>query len=100
MNKEQIKEINEHISDGLKQWCEITCLADTDAWSYQLDYTKEDVFNAMYILNHVISNVAIKSGYIKTEEDAFNAGMMLKEVIEQSFGVDIYKLLDNECSTC
>ena len=96
MNKEQIKEINEHISDGLKQWSDIVMLSDMDGWSYHLNYTEADLFNAMYIFNHVISNISIKSGYINNEDEAYDACLMFKEVVKQAFGIDTLTLLEKE----
>ena len=62
--KKQIKEINQHISDALQQWADIMLLADADNWAYHLEYSDEDVFNAVYIVNHVLMNRGIKCVYI------------------------------------
>ena len=78
-SKEDIKEINKHISDALKQWSEIMLLADSDEWSYSLEYSDEDVLNALYIFNHVAQNIAIKSGWYKDEEDIFDKITLFRE---------------------
>ena len=79
--KEQIKEINQHISDALQQWADIMLLADADNWAYHLEYSDEDVFNAVYIVNHVLMNRGIKGGYICNEEDALTKGEKFKKAI-------------------
>lgn len=92
-DNEQIKEINEHISQALEEWADIMLKSEADEWAYLLDYTKRDIFNALYIFQHVISNFAIKNGYIKNEDDAFTAGLMTKEVIKKYYGIDTIFLI-------
>lgn len=96
MNTEQINEINQHISDALEQWTDIMLIAESDGWAYELNYTNRDVFNALYMLNHVVSNVAIKSGYINSEEKAVDAGERFKKAIIDIFGIDTNTLLNKE----
>lgn len=90
--KEQIKEINQHISHALKQWANILLVADADDWAYYLDYSDEDVFNAVYIVNHVLMNRAIKSGYIKGEEDALIKATNFKNAINAFSGIDTIEM--------
>lgn len=91
-SKEDIKEINKHISDALKQWSDIMLLADSDEWSYRLEYIDEDMLNALYILNHVAQNIAIKSGWYKDEEDIFSKITDLRIQIKESYGIDTIEL--------
>lgn len=91
-SKEDIKEINKHISDALKQWSDIMLLSDSDEWSYCLEYSDEDVLNALYIFNHVAQNIAIKNGWYKDEEDIFNKITDLRLQIKESYGIDSVEL--------
>lgn len=91
-SKEDIKEINNHISDALKQWSDIMLLADSDEWSYRLEYSDEDALNALYIFNHVVQNIAIKNGWYKDEEDIFNKITDLRLQIKESYGIDTIEL--------
>lgn len=91
-NEEDIKEINQHISDALKQWSDIMLLADSDEWSYSLEYSDEDVLNALYIFNHVAQNIAIKSGWYKDEEDIFDKITVFREQLKISYGIDSVEL--------
>lgn len=93
MEKKQILEINQHISDALKQWAEIVLTADAGNWAYHLNYTNNDIFHAIEICMHVLMNNAIKSGYIENEEDAVGKGFAFREAIEKSFGIDTVKIL-------
>ena len=92
MNKEEIKEINQHISDALKQWSDIMLLADSDEWSCSLEYSDEDALNALYIFNHIAQNIAIKIGWYKDEEDVFNKITNLRMQIKESYGIDTMEL--------
>lgn len=90
-NLEKIKEINGHISEALKQWSSIMINADADQWSYFLDYSDEDMLNALFIFNHVWQNRAIKRGVFDKE----NAGEKMdkfKNVVMEVFGVDTIEL--------
>lgn len=91
-SKEDIKEINKHISDALNQWRDIMLLADSDEWSCRLEYRDEDVFNALYIFHHIAQNIAIKSGWYKNEEDRFNKIADLRMQIKESYGIDTIEL--------
>lgn len=91
-SKEDIKEINKHISDALKQWSDIMLLADSDEWSYRLEYSDEDVLNALYIFNHVAQNIAIKSSWYKDEEDIFDKITDFREQLKVSYGIDSVEL--------
>jgi hypothetical protein len=36
-DKEQIKEVNQHISDALEQWSTTMLVADADEWAYHFE---------------------------------------------------------------
>ena len=80
-----IKEINKEISEGLSHWQEVLNLADADEWAYYLEYSDEDLFNALYIFNHVAQNIAIKKGFLNdaNAEDNMRAYV---QAIERCFG--------------
>lgn len=92
-NNEQIKEINQHIKDALEQWCDIMLQSEVDQWAYLLDYDERDVFNALFILQSVASNYAIKHGHIKNEDDAFTAGLEVRDVMKKYYGIDTTNLI-------
>ena len=98
MNKNDIKEINKHISDALKQWCFIMNEADAKQWSYLLDYSDEDLFNAFYIFNHVAQNIAIKGGHINFENAELNMNKF-RGAIKECFGFDTHELTNKVLST-
>lgn len=86
-----IKEVNKEISEGLAHWQEVLNLADADEWAYYLEYSDEDLFNALYIFNHVAQNIAIKKGFLNdaNAEDNMRAYV---QAIERSFGFNTIEL--------
>lgn len=92
--KEQIKEINQHISDALGQWSNIMLSSDADNWAYKLNYSDEDALNSIFIVNHVLMNIAIKSGYIKDEKDAMQKGNAFRNAIKEYCGIDTYEVVN------
>lgn len=88
----KIKEINKHISDALRQWSAVVIHADADEWSYFLDYSDEDLLNAMFIFNHVWQNRAIKSEHFKDEEDVIAKISIYRKAIKMAFGIDTVEL--------
>lgn len=100
--KEQLQEINKHISDALKQWANICIMSDAENWSYEYEFTEDDVMNAVCIFYSVISNVGIKKRLI-TEENAVKFGIGIHEFVSQYAGVDTHKfaneLKENETET-
>jgi hypothetical protein len=76
---------NQEIKDGLAHWQEIMNLADADQWAFFLEYDDADLFNALYIFNHVAQNIAIKKGFLNdaNAEDNMRAYV---QAIERCFG--------------
>ena len=65
-------------------------MSDADNWSYEYEFTEDDVMNAVGIFNSVISNVGIKKRLL-TEENAFKYGISIHELVSQYAGVDTHK---------
>jgi hypothetical protein len=86
-----IKEVNKEISEGLAHWQEVLNLADADEWAYYLEYSDEDLFNALYIFNHVAQNIAIKKGFLNDANAEDNMGQYVK-AIEKCFGFNTIEL--------
>lgn len=93
-NEKEIKEINTHISDALKQWSEVMLHADADDWSFNLNYSEEDLLNAFFIFHHVATNIAIKNE-ILTEENAIFKMYKLREAVKECYGFDTVQLTNN-----
>lgn len=88
---EHIQEINNHISDALEQWANITTMADADEWAYYLNYTDVDVLNVTHLFIHVLTNVGIKNGSLQ-EDNATEKVEKLRECIKTTFGIDTIEL--------
>lgn len=90
-NKVSIKKINKEISGALKFWQEMLFIADADLWAYMLDYSDEDLLNALYIFKHVAQNIAIKKGHF-TEDNVEEKVSKFREGIKEGFGFDTVEL--------
>lgn len=93
--KEQIKEINQHIKDGIEQWARICLMADADNWSVDLDYDKDDMMNVLLLFNHVCSNIGIKSGRIR-EREAVEFGCRIRQLAIEMTGIDPHHAFDED----
>lgn len=93
IDKESISEINQHISDSLEQWSTIMLQAYADQWAYRLEYTDNDLMNALYIFNHVAQNIAIKSNYYRNRDDIKQKMDAFKKGVEIGFGFDTVELV-------
>ena len=89
---EKIKAINQHISDALQQWSDTMLVADADEWAYYLDYSDLDALNVIFMMNHVLQNKAIKSGYLKSPEEAYEKALAFKKAIKDFCGIDTIEL--------
>lgn len=95
---DQIEEINQHISDALDQWASIMLAADADEWAYHLEYSQQDLFNAVCIFNHVAQNIGIKNGTLDLS-NIKEAGLRLKEVVKTLTGYDSAQLANMDNSS-
>lgn len=93
--KEQIKEINQHIKDGVAQWANICLTADADKWAFYLNYDKDDVMNVILLFNHVCSNIGIKAGIIK-ENEALEFGGRIRQLAIEMTGIDPHHAFDED----
>lgn len=91
MDQDQIKEINQHISDALEQWSYIVTLADADNWAFYLKYSDADLLNALRIFIHTWSNRAIKEGLL-TEENVGEKMHEFAHAVYEAFGIDTIEL--------
>lgn len=91
MKECEIKEINQHIRDGINQWAEIMIMADADEWAVNLDYFPRDLMNAVLIFQHIASNIGIKSGIIN-EEKAVEFGNRFRRLIIDMTGYDPHEI--------
>lgn len=92
--KEQIKEINQHISEALDEWSKVMVEADANNWAYHLEYSDEDLLNALMIFNHVAGNIAIKNGFLD-EKNVVDKMRVFTKALEDSFGFNSVELTKN-----
>lgn len=82
-----LKNLNKQLCAGVKQYDDIMLLADTKKWAVDLDYNTDDLLNAVYIFDHVASNIGIKNGHID-EAKAVEFGNRLRELVKDMTGYD------------
>ncbi len=89
--KEYIKEINQHISDALEQWSTTMLVADADEWAYYLNYSDKDALNAIFIFNHVLSNIGIKNRVLN-DSNVIEKSKQLRSFIKDYCGLDTIEI--------
>jgi hypothetical protein len=72
-------------------WQDILLHADADEWAYEINYTEEDLLNALYIFNHIGLNIAIKRGYVN-KSNAEEVGRRFKQLVLENLGFDTVDL--------
>jgi len=92
--KEALKEINTAIRDGINQWADVMLESEAKQWAYRLDYFPRDLMNAIYIFQHVASNIGIKAGHID-EQKAVEYGERLRQLVIDMTGYDPHGILSD-----
>lgn len=93
---QQIQDINAHIKEGIGQWAKVCLMADSDNWSFYLNYDEDDVMNVTLLFNHVCSNIGIKKGRIQNEQVAEVYGKRIRQLIIDMTGIDPYTVYDHK----
>ena len=56
-----VREVQVHISGALSEWADIMLDIEAHGKAYLLHYNEKDLVNAMYIFEHVLSNIVLLS---------------------------------------
>lgn len=96
MTEQNIKVCEKNISDALNSCANVLVCGDADGWSFYMDFSEATVFNAILVLNSIISNYSIKHGHINNFEDAEKVGCEFREAIKKMFGVDTFALANKQ----
>jgi hypothetical protein len=92
--QDALKEINQHIRDGINQWADVMLESEAKQWAYRLNYFPRDLMNAIYIFQHVASNIGIKAGHID-EQKAVEYGERLRQLVIDMTGYDPHGILSD-----
>ena len=92
--QQALKEINTAIRDGLNQWADVMLESEAKQWAYNLNYFPRDLMNAIYIFQHVASNIGIKAGLIN-EQKAVEYGERLRQLVIDMTGYDPHGILSD-----
>ena len=89
-----LNEINTAIRDGINQWADVMLESEVKQWAYRLDYFPRDLMNAIYIFQHVASNIGIKAGRI-SEQNTEEFGHRLRQLVIDMMGYDPHGILND-----
>ena len=87
-----MKEISTRIREGINQWADVMLEADANQWAVYLDYFPRDLMNAVFIFQHVASNIGIKAGKID-EQKAVEFGERLRQLVTDMTGYDPHEVM-------
>ena len=83
--KQNIQQVNEGLREMMNTLADMMLMSEADQWAYLLSYFPRDIMNALYIFQHVVSNVGIKSGRID-EKTAVEYGHRLSQFVNEMTG--------------
>lgn len=92
-DQKALKEINEAIRDGLNTWADVMLEAEVKQWACRLNYFPRDLMNAIYIFQHVASNIGIKANKIN-EQNTEDFGQRLRQLVIDMTGYEPGEPLD------
>ena len=86
-----IKEANKIVREAINQWADIMLEFEARELAVHLDYFPRDLMNAIYIFQHVASNIGIKAGKID-EQKAVEFGERLRQLVIDMTGYDPHEV--------
>lgn len=89
---DSIGEVQAHISGALDDWANIMLGIEANQKAFLLHYTEKDLLNAIYIFEHIITNVGIYNNTIKDGKMAFLMGKELREYVKKFTSIDTIEL--------
>lgn len=87
MTDKQIKYINDSIRSSLDSWATVALEMEAMNEAYRLDYSPRDLMSAIYLFQHVATNIGIKAGVID-EDKAVEFGKLLRQLAIAITGID------------
>ena len=93
--KQNIQQVNEGLRELMNTLADMMLMSEADQWAYLLNYFPRDIMNAVYIFQHVVSNVGIKSGRID-EKTAVEYGHRLSQLVNDMTGYKPAEWIEKE----
>lgn len=87
--EECVEEVAGQMGESLKLWKSVLSKASEDGWIAKLEFTDDDIANAIYIMVSLCSCSAIKHGFIDNPLAAAMAGASMRHTLRENFGIDI-----------
>jgi hypothetical protein len=94
-SKQTITQVNEGLRGLMNTLADMMLMSEADQWAYLLSYFPRDIMNAVYIFQHVVSNVGIKQGRID-EKTAVEYGHRLSQLVSEMTGYTPADWMDKE----
>lgn len=83
--KADIEKKMSHLLNDIADFC---ATIESERWDVNVDYSEDNCFDSLFIMNHVWQTVAINSGRFATPEDAEEKMSKFREAIIDCFGID------------
>ena len=99
MTAKQIQKEQKRIKEMLNKLSDVMVTADADDWAYYLEYSDEDLLNALQIFLHVAKDIAIKAGHYKDESECIRKIADFRTEIKVAFGFDTWELAEKVLGT-
>lgn len=88
-NTQQIKaDVEKKMSYLLNNASYFCATVESERWDVNVDYSEDNLFDALLIMTHVWQTVAIHSGQFATPQDAEDKMSKFREAIIDCFGID------------
>lgn len=94
MTTKQIQKEQKRIKDMMNKLSDVMVTADADDWAYYLEYSDEDLLNALQIFIHIAKGIAIKAGHYKDVEEVKKKMEDFRRAIKDAFGFDTWELTE------
>lgn len=86
--KNEAKEIEHQLRQTLETWSDVLNELN-DENCVLLDFSNEDVLNALNIINFICGSIGIKNGTIRDAKDAERINKNVKHLMDDCFGINI-----------
>lgn len=87
--KDEVENVMSRHLDYIARFC---AAVESERWDVNVDYSEDNLFDSLLIMNHVWQTVAVHSGQFATPEEAEEKMSKFREAIIDCFGIDPARL--------
>lgn len=88
-----VRKVNDNVRMGLGLFADALIISESERWAYRLRYSAQDMMNATFLFQHVVSNIGIKAGHID-EAKAVEFGERLRQLVIDMTGIDPHEVFE------